>query len=572
MDANEEQAILRALMDFGDHAPDIRERIRLLGRLQDEGSDPTKRQLAEAMVFRMASLAKGLRESRDEQAQLAGMIEELTAPPWHPWIFRGICTTTRGDEAVISRKGTTRIVPAVAEVDLSALRIGDEVLLGQEMNIVMAVSPWGQPCWGETALFNRLTADGRLVVKWRDEEFVVEAGGGLAAAELSDGDEVRWDRTEGLAYEKIERPDGAGHFLEETPNVTFDDIGGLDDAIARITRALTLHMKYPQVAARLSLGRVKAILFAGPPGGGKTMLAQAIANWIGQLTGSGRSHFINVKPGGPLSMWFGQSEENIRELFRVAREQAVKEPDVPVVIFFDEVDSIAHNRGASLNQADDRVVNALTAELQGLEDRGNVVVIAATNRLKDMSSAMLRPGRLGDLIVQVSRPNMAAAREIFAKHLPAALPYDAAPDAEAQAAARDHLIDAAASAIFAPNVANRLATVTLRDNTRRTVTAADLVSGATIQKIARVASEALAQRMIAACEAGQGDQADAMGLTLDDVLTAVSDEFASAAGVLTRKNIRRYVADLPEESDVTSVEVIDRHVLRPHQYVNLSVA
>ena len=572
MEPAEEEQILIHLLDVSDNAPSLRQKAHLLARLHEEGSDDAKCRLDNAMVRELAELGDGLRKAVAGQEQLAEKIEDLIAPPWHPWVFRGLCVTSDGDQAVVSRSGTTRIVTIGEDVDAALLVVGDEVLLSDKMNVIMAQSPWGPPRFGETALFDRLTGEGgRLVVKSRDEEFVVEPAGRLDIAQLKSGDEVRWDRTEQMAYEKIDRSEGTGHFLEDPPDVTFDDIGGLDDKIVQIKETITLHMKYPEVVESLDLDRAQTILLEGPPGGGKTMLAQALANWVGRLTGSGKCRFINVKPGGMLSMWYGQSEANIRELFRVAREEGRKNPKIPVVIFFDEVDSIGRNRGSSLNQANDRVVEALTAELQGLELRGNILVLAATNRAKDMSAALLRPGRFGDLRISVPRPNMAAARAIFGKHLPAKLPYETPADSRDQAAARAGLIDAAVAAIYAPNGANCLAKVTMRDNTRRIVTSADLVSGASIHKVARVATQALALRMVAALESGHQPRAEKLGIRLDDILTAIIDEFTTTASVLTRDNIRRYVSDLPQESDVTSVELIQRRVLEPHRYINLSV-
>lgn len=267
MDSAEEQMILDRILAEGQNAPGPGEKIQMLARLCEHGSDEAKRRAAEAMVIRITRLGRGLREARAAQAKLAEMVEELTSPPWHPWAFRGICPTSRGDQALVSCGGKSRIVGVAEGVNLGDLLVGDEVFLGQEMNMIMDRSPWGPRRCGETAVFDRLTSDGRLVIKWRDEEFVVEAAGALNVDALKPEDEIRWNRTDELAYEKIERAQGEGSFLEETPDVAFEDVGGLDEAIGRIKRAVTLHMKHPEIVERLVLDRVRTILLEGPPGG-----------------------------------------------------------------------------------------------------------------------------------------------------------------------------------------------------------------------------------------------------------------------------------------------------------------
>ena len=150
----------------------------------------------------------------------------------------------------------------------------------------------------------------------------------------------------------------------------------------------------------------------GPPGNGKTKVARATCNWLAGMSRSGRSHFINVKPGGLNSMWYGATEQRYRDIFRVAREAAAAEPEVPVVMFWDEVDAIGGNRGESAHRIDDRMLNAFMAELNGLEDRGNIVILAATNRLDSLDPALLRPGRLGDLVLHFPQPT----RQSRARH------------------------------------------------------------------------------------------------------------------------------------------------------------
>ncbi|MFZ0689904.1 MAG: AAA family ATPase, partial [Acidobacteriaceae bacterium] len=224
----------------------------------------------------------------------------------------------------------------------------------------------------------------------------------------------------------------------------------------------------------------------GPPGNGKTKVARSTCNWLAGLSRSGRSRFINVKPGALNSMWYGATENNYREIFRIAREAATADPEVPVVMFFDEVDAIGATRGES-HRIDDRMLNAFMAEVDGLETlrNNNIVILAATNRLDSLDPALLRPGRLGDLVLHISRPKPKAARAILGRHMPADIPY--AANGEGPAAAREALLDLAVAQLFAQSAETELANLTLRDGKRRLVRAADLVSGAHLESIAQAA-------------------------------------------------------------------------------------
>jgi len=255
------------------------------------------------------------------------------------------------------------------------------------------------------------------VLRSRDEELVVNPAASLDAAALRSGDEVRLERNAWLAFEKIERSQGGRMFLEETPSETFDDVGGLDREIQELQRTFRLHLEHPEIVKKYRLARKKSVLFDGPPGTGKTLLARALANWLARLSRAGRSRFMNVKPGQWGSVWYSQTEANCREAFRVAREAGEQDPAVPVVMFLDEIDSIGALRGQSFHRIDDRVLNVLMTELNGLESRGNVVVVAATNRPDVLDPALTRPGRLGDLVLRIGRPNRKAGRDILSKHL-----------------------------------------------------------------------------------------------------------------------------------------------------------
>ena len=371
---------------------------------------------------------------------------------------------------------------------------------------------------------------------------MVQATSDLVAEYLEVGDLIRWDRRLWMAFEKIKRSTGTEKFLEDTPAETFAQIGGLDDQIGILQRSILLHLENSDLVQKYHLHRLGGMVMAGKPGNGKTMMARALANWLAELSPSKKSRFMNIKPSGLHSMWYGKSEEQYREAFEVARRFGDQDPTIPVVMFFDEIDACGTSRGASLGQVNDRVLSAFLAELDGLSRRGNILVVGATNRIDALDPALLRPGRLGDCILQIPRPGRRAAREIFDCHLPSSVPFaersDDGPD-------RETVIEAALSHLYAANDANQVAALHFRNGETRQVHARDLISGSGIAKIVREASERACMREL---EGGPG------GLRQEDFWAAIDDEIDQAAGVLTTRNCRSYLEDLPQDVDVIKVE------------------
>ena len=499
----------------------------------------------------VAELEATLRNVQARQRELDRVHSQLTAAPWFPAVILDANRTSRGLEVLVHTGSGVRVVPVLDAVADEPLLPGDEVLLGSGQNVVVARSASRVLTTGETAQLERELPDGRVVVRARDEEIVVRAAAALSTGDLRQGDQVRWNRALGMALERLPRAAGEHLFLEDTPQERFADIGGLDRDIARLQRTIRLHLEHPAAVQRYRLRRKASVLLAGPPGTGKTMIARALANWLGELSAAGRSRFMNVKPAGLHSMWFAQSEANYREAFRAAREAGAREPDVPVVMFFDEVDAVGGVRGQGLHRVDDRVLTAFMTELDGLESRGNVLVVAATNRRDAIDPALLRPGRLGDLVLEIGRPGPEAAREIFARHLPGNIPWD-------PAGSRDEQIAAAVSRLYAPNGLGDLAVLTLRDGKRRTVAARHFVSGARIAAICQAAIEQ-------ACEREQRDGPG--GVRAADLLGAVDHEFVTAAAVLAPRNCAVHLEDLPQDVDVVRVEPVVRRARAEYRYL-----
>jgi proteasome-associated ATPase len=553
-------ALCRQLTALGEGGPKIEDRIEMLRSLRS--ASPESGQNADRFLLEeIARLHAGLRAAQETQNEFRDLLDKLTTPPFYPALFLARLPFPEGDQALIMSGNSQRVVTLGPNVNFDSLEAGDAVLLGHEMNFVAAKSPFNCFRDGETALFERYAPDGRAVLKWRDEEIVVELAGPLRRATLKAGDQIRCDRSAWMAFEKVERSLGAHLFLEQTPSESFDDIGGLDAEIEQLKRALELHLFHGETVSKYKLRRRGSVLLVGGPGNGKTMIARAMANWLARLSKSGRALFMNVKPAALHSVWYSQSEANYREAFRVAREAGEREPGSLVVIFIDEIDHVGAARGSSLMRVDDRVLTALMAELDGLEGRGNVLVVGATNRRDALDPALLRPGRMGDIVIEVPRPNRAAAVDILGKYLRVDTPYARNGHGGDSAATREEIISAAVSRIYSPNGEGNLARLTFRDGKTRTVRCSDLVSGAVITKIAQVAIERACLREI---ETGEG------GVAAGDVLRAVSEEFASAAKNLTPFNCRKHLEGLPQDVDVVSIEALAENAPRHHRFLDLS--
>jgi transitional endoplasmic reticulum ATPase len=202
---------------------------------------------------------------------------------------------------------------------------------------------------------------------------------------------------------KIVRPSAMREVLVETPNVGWEDVGGLDSIRVELKEAVEWPLKYPESFTRMGIRPSKGVLLYGPPGTGKTLLAKAVAK-------ESEANFIQVKGPSLLSMWVGKSEEGVRKIFERARQVA------PCIVFFDEIDSLAGKRGQeSGTRVTERVLNQILAEMDGLENLKDILIIAATNRPDMLDSAILRPGRF-DRILLVNAPEEEGRLNILKIH------------------------------------------------------------------------------------------------------------------------------------------------------------
>lgn len=509
-----------------------------------------------SLLAQIGRLRSGLLGAREHLGELREVLDRLSAPPWHTGLYLGPIVTGGVRAAAVTCNGSVRIVSFADGVSADGLAVGDTVLVGADMNVIMQRLSDPLPRTADTAEFHGTMADGRLILRHRDEEVLVAAAPNLDTATLAAGERVRWDRGAGLAFERVERTAASPLFLEDTPAEGFERIGGLDAEIAAITKSLRLHMLHPEIANRYRVQRVASILLVGPPGTGKTMIARALANWLAQHATGRRARFMSIKPGELHSMWYGQSEANYREAFRVARQVGDEDPGTPVVMFFDEVDAVCATRGKHAAHVDDRVLTSFMAELDGLKTRGNIVVVAATNRRDALDPAVARPGRLGDLIVEIPRPGMKAATAVFEKHLPPDVPYQV-DDAGDATASRRRLIDIAVARLYAPNGEGEVASIMFRDGSRRAIRASDLMSGARIANIARAGIERACVRDL---ERGES------GIAARDLLDAIENEVSGIVSALTPVNCHAFISNLPQDLAVVRVEPAARRVRHPHRF------
>ena len=422
------------------------------------------------LATRNTKLVELLTASRRKLATLNEQLEQLAAPPS---TYGTYLEPTPGLEETCAEVFTSnrRMRLAVSPlIERSELVPGARVRLGEGAQVVEVC---GFDDSGEMASVTEILADHRaLVVDTTGEERLVRLSGPLlnGGKPPRPGDTLLVDTRAGYAFEVIPKTEVAKLALEEVPDITWSDIGGLDDQITRIRDAVELPFTHPELYRAYSLRAPKGVLLYGPPGCGKTLIAKAVANSLSERIGDGsRSYFINVKGPELLNKYVGESERQIRLIFERARELAGE--GRPVIVFFDEMESIFRTRGTGVSSdMETTVVPQLLAELDGVESLSNVIVIGATNREELIDPAILRPGRL-DVKIRVQRPDRAGAREIFHRLLHENVPVAGDPEA---------LIDSAAEYLFRPRPFVEL---TYLDGSTQVFHYHDFVSGAMIANI-----------------------------------------------------------------------------------------
>jgi proteasome-associated ATPase len=462
-------------------------------------------------------LVTTLQEAKAHIESLRAEVEKLTAPPSAYAIFSSLNSDGTGNVYVSGRKMKVSLHPSI---NGSAMRKGQEVVLNEALNVIEVK---GFDIQGEVVrLKDVLEGNRALVTLHFDEEKVAELGDPLLAERLSVGDHLLYDPRSGYVVEKLPRSEAEELVLEEVPDVDYEHIGGLQHELEQVRDAVELPFLHPALFSEYKLSAPKGVLLYGPPGCGKTLIAKAVANSIakklGHLTGKEvRSYFLHVKGPELLNKYVGESERQVREVFKKAKERAAD--GNPVIVFFDEMDALFRTRGTGISSdIESTIVPQFLSEIDGMERLRNVIVIGASNRQDLIDPAVLRAGRL-DVKVKVGRPDVVAAKDIFSKYLSIDLPFseeDLARHGGDAKALVQKMTDLTVEAMYASSEENKFIEVTYANGEKEVLYFKDFASGALIEGIVSRAKKFAVKRAIAK---------EGRGLQSEDLIRAIREEF-----------------------------------------------
>lgn len=462
-------------------------------------------------------LVATLQEAKSQIETLRAEVEKLTAPPSTYGIFSSLDTDGTGNVYVSGRKMKVSLHPSIKAKDL---RKGQEVILNEALNVI-AVR--GFDVQGEVVrLKDVLEGNRALVTLHFDEEKVAELGEPLLSERLSVGDHLLYDVRSGCVIEKLPKSEAEELVLEEVPDVDYEHIGGLQKEIDQVRDAVELPFLYPHIFSNYKLSAPKGVLLYGPPGCGKTLIAKAVASSIAKKLGhlkdkQLRSYFLHVKGPELLNKYVGESERQVREVFKKAKERA--DDGHPVIVFFDEMDALFRTRGTGISSdIESTIVPQFLSEIDGVERLTNVIVIGASNRQDLIDPAVLRAGRL-DVKVKVGRPDMTAARDIFSKYVTTDLPFaeeDLNRHGGDARALVDSLMNMTVDAMYATTDENKFIEVTYANGEKEVLYFKDFASGALIEGIVSRAKKFAVKRAIAQ---------EGTGLRAEDLIRAIREEF-----------------------------------------------
>jgi len=462
-------------------------------------------------------LVNALYEAREQISSLKEEVDKLCAPPSTYGVYLSVNEDATVNILSQGRKVKVNLHPSIKA---ETLKPGQELVLNEGLNVVEAA---GYEIQGDVVILKEQLDDERAVVTLRaDEEKVGIIADPLRKLRLKIGDHILMDAKSGYLLEKLPKSEVEDLALEEVPDIGYDDIGGLGSQIEAIKDAVELPYLYADYYKEHQLTPPKGVLLYGPPGCGKTMIAKAVANNLAEKISEKRGEkikgfFLNIKGPELLNKYVGETERKIREIFVKAKEKAAD--DVPVVVFFDEMDALFRTRGTGISSdVETTIVPQLLAEIDGVEGLRNVIVIGASNRQDLIDPAILRPGRL-DVKIKIERPDRGAAGDIFRKYLTTQIPIAESEKRQCGGDAQgaiETMIAATVEAMYSLSEENRFLEVTYANGDKEVLYFKDFSSGAMIESVVRRAKKLALKRLI-----GGGEK----GISAGDLLNAVREEF-----------------------------------------------
>ena len=487
-------------------------------RMSDARANALQAELAAAQA-QNERLVSTLREARDQIVALKEEVDRLAEPPSGYGVFLELFDDGSIDVFASGRKMRVVVSPAV---DATELRPGQEVVLNEAMNVVGLRS---YERHGEIVMLKEILEDGKraLVIAHSDEEKVVRLAEPLLGTPIRAGDSLLLEPRSQYVFERIPKAEVEELVLEEVPDIDYRDIGGLGPQIEEIRDAVELPYLHADLFREHKLRPPKGILLYGPPGCGKTLIAKAVANSLAKKVAEvegrpeGRSFFLNIKGPELLNKYVGETERHIRLVFQRAREKASE--GMPVIVFFDEMDSLFRTRGSGVSSdVENTIVPQLLSEIDGVEGLENVIVIGASNREDMIDPAILRPGRL-DVKIKIERPDAQGAGDIMGKYLTPDLPLhpdDLAEHGGDPVATCQAMIQRTVERMYSETDENRFLEVTYANGDKEVLYFKDFNSGAMIENIVARAKKMAIKDLL---------ELQQRGIRVQHMLAACVDEF-----------------------------------------------